>query len=268
MKDFFQSLKIKIKKNFDAIILHVPNSGTSTKKFHVRTVAVLFILYTAIVLTGGFYAGVMLKPEDTSTMSESDISRINSLNKQVLELTAEIEGLKESNRKLRNAILLADSNSFRGNKSSRGGGKLPKEGNILYIFNKIFENLKEIQQESYYFIKPSDGFISRSFNAEKGHFGIDFVLKTGNAVYSSGNGYVAFADYTSEDGFMLIINHSDDYVTVYKHCSVLLKKQRDFVIQGELIALSGNTGNSSGPHLHFEIWKKGMPLDPKVLLLN
>lgn len=268
MKDFFKSLKVKIKKNFDAIILHVPNTGTSTKKFHVRTVVFLFVIYTAVLLAAGFYAGMLLKPVDNSTMSESDLGRINSLNKQVLELTIQIEGLKESNSRLRSAILLADSNSFRDKKSVTGKSKLPKEGNILYIFNKIIENLKEIQQESYYFIKPSDGFISRGFNADKGHLGVDIVLKTGNPVYSSGNGYVVFADYTSEDGYMMIINHSDDYVTVYKHCSLLLKKQRDYVTQGELIALSGNTGYSTGPHLHFEIWRKGVPLDPKVLLLN
>jgi murein DD-endopeptidase MepM/ murein hydrolase activator NlpD len=68
---------------------------------------------------------------------------------------------------------------------------------------------------------------------------------------------------------MIIIAHPDGYMTVYKHCSVLLKKTRDIVSEGELIALSGNTGElSTGPHLHFEIWKNGKPLDPQNLLLN
>lgn len=268
MKEYIKSISAKIKKYFDAVILHVPNTGTSTRKLHARTAAVLFGIYTIIIMAAGFYLGLLLKPVDLSTMSESDIRMINSLNKEVLDLTREVEGLRDSNRKLKNAILLADSSSFMRDKTNPGNKKLPKEGNILYIFQNIINNLKEIQQESYYFIRPSDGFISQSFNAAKGHFGLDIVLKSGDPVYAAGNGYIAFAGYTSEDGYMLIINHSDDYVTVYKHCSVLLKKQREFVSQGELVALAGNTGESTGSHLHFEIWKKGVPLDPKILLQN
>ena len=99
--------------------------------------------------------------------------------------------------------------------------------------------------------------------------GIDFVVKSGTPVYASANGYVIFSDYTNKDGNMLIIGHPDNYITIYKHCSVLMKKERDTVIQGELIALSGNTGEiTTGPHLHFEIWKDGQPIDPRTVLIN
>jgi len=67
---------------------------------------------------------------------------------------------------------------------------------------------------------------------------------------------------------MIIINHSDEFVTLYKHCSATLKRARENIRQGEIIALSGNTGESTGPHLHFEIWKKGVPQDPKEYLFN
>jgi len=56
---------------------------------------------------------------------------------------------------------------------------------------------------------------------------------------------------------------------VYKHCSILLKKIRDRVFQGELISLSGNSGEiTTGPHLHFEIWKQGQPINPKNVFSN
>jgi len=120
-----------------------------------------------------------------------------------------------------------------------------------------------------YFIKPVNGFISRGFNTDKGHIGIDFVVKVGSPVYAAANGYVVFADYTSRDGYMMIINHTNDYITVYKHCSILLKKIRDRVFQGELISLSGNSGEiTTGPHLHFEIWKQGQPINPKNVFSN
>ena len=59
---------------------------------------------------------------------------------------------------------------------------------------------------------------------------------------------------------MLIIQHDKNYITIYKHCLTLLKKIRDKVSQGELIALSGNSGkDTTGPHLHFEVWQNGKP---------
>ncbi|RPI66826.1 MAG: M23 family metallopeptidase [Ignavibacteriales bacterium] len=268
MKEYFKSFITKAKKYLDSVILVVPNTGTSLKRFKGKRIFILLIIYTILLLTAGFYTGVLLLPAENNLMSESDINRISNLNEKIIQLSMEVEGLKDSNRKLKNAIFLADSTLFNRKEIPSGKKKLPKEGNVFYIFKKIVENLNEIKQESYYFVKPADGFISRGFNASKGHFGIDIVLKTGNPVYSAGNGYVIFADYTTNDGYMIIIDHSDDYVTVYKHCSMILKKTRESVTQGELIALGGNTGESTGPHLHFEIWKKGVPQDPKELIIN
>lgn len=94
-------------------------------------------------------------------------------------------------------------------------------------------------------------------------------MKSGTPVYAAANGYVIFADYTTEDGYMIILDNNNGYITVYKHCSVLLKRARDVVLQGETIALSGNTGEiSTGPHLHFEIWKDGKPINPEKILIN
>ena len=78
-----------------------------------------------------------------------------------------------------------------------------------------------------------------------------------------------FSDHTLDDGYMIIIIHPNDYISVYKHCSSLLKRKREKIIQSEMIALSGNTGHKShGPHLHFEIWKNGQPLNPQKLFIN
>ena len=99
--------------------------------------------------------------------------------------------------------------------------------------------------------------------------GLDFAVRTGTSILASAAGYVVFAGFTADDGYMIILVHSDGYITVYKHCSGLTKKLRDSVLQGETIALSGNTGlATTGPHLHFEIWKNGQVIDPKDLLIN
>jgi murein DD-endopeptidase MepM/ murein hydrolase activator NlpD len=261
----------KLKRHLDVSVLVVPNNGTKLRRFSAGHIITIVWVYSLILVSTGYIFAVVSGGDETVEVSQTDMSELRELNKRVLNLTAEINAIKDSNRKLKSAMLLGDSTSFNEKKVSgtrKTTTKTPKEGNILNIFRHFVKNIKEIQQESYYFIKPAEGFISRGFNSGKGHFGMDIVLKTGNAIYAAANGYVAFADYTPEDGYMIIINHTDDFVTVYKHCSSLLKKQREYITQGELIALSGNTGKSSGPHLHFEIWKKGVPQDPKDYLIN
>ncbi len=143
------------------------------------------------------------------------------------------------------------------------------EGNLLKIFKKIINSETIIQVEPISLIKPSDGFISRKYDAGRGHMGIDIVVKEGTPVYASAGGLIIFSDYTPNFGYVVIFSHSNNYITTYKHCSSVLKRERDIVEQGELIALSGNSGTrSSGPHLHFEIWRDGQAIDPETVLLN
>jgi murein DD-endopeptidase MepM/ murein hydrolase activator NlpD len=263
-----RALRALIKRHLDIVIMIVPKNGTKVRSFRYETVAIALLLYTAGVIWAVVSFTSVTGITETKSMSEADIEKVEELKERVIDLSSELEILKDSNRRLKNAIMLADSTVFDETKTIPVKKGLPKEGNIYAVVKHLISNLNEFQPESYYFIKPAEGFISRGFIPEKGHFGMDIVLKTGSAVYASGNGYVAFAGYTPEDGYIIIVNHSGEFVTLYKHCSAVLKKQRDFVVQGELIALSGNTGSSTGPHLHFEIWKKGVPENPEEYIFT
>jgi murein DD-endopeptidase MepM/ murein hydrolase activator NlpD len=73
-----------------------------------------------------------------------------------------------------------------------------------------------------------------------------------------------FADWTTQSGYVVIVQHSKEILSVYKHCSALLKKQGDYVQTGEALAIIGNSGeHSTGPHLHFELWHLGNPVNPE-----
>ncbi len=202
--------------------------------------------------------------------------QIKVLEKKLVLLTKELERISSTNQKLRYAIILAGIDTTDSSKAvldslrKTDDGKIPTEGNVFKVFghliNKIFDNKQE--DPNLFFIPPAKGFIINDFKPSKGHFGIDFAVKTGTPVYASAGGLVIFSDYTAGDGKKIIVQHSKGYITVYKHCSVLLKNERDFVSQGEIIALSGNTGfNTTGPHLHFEIWKNGKIVNPENFLL-
>jgi murein DD-endopeptidase MepM/ murein hydrolase activator NlpD len=118
-------------------------------------------------------------------------------------------------------------------------------------------------------IIPTEGYVTRGFEPQQRHFGLDIAGTIGTPVNAAADGYVVFAGWTVDEGYVLIVSHTDGFLTFYKHNQSLLKGANVFVKRGEPIALLGNSGRmSSGPHLHFEIWKDGTPVDPSAYLLN
>lgn len=112
---------------------------------------------------------------------------------------------------------------------------------------------------------PLKGLVSSKFEPSIKHYGIDVVPASPDASVSAAyDGVVIQASWTSAEGHVIYVQHTGDLVSVYKHNSVLLKKTGDQVKAGEAIAIVGNSGElTSGPHLHFELWHKGNPVDPE-----
>jgi murein DD-endopeptidase MepM/ murein hydrolase activator NlpD len=119
------------------------------------------------------------------------------------------------------------------------------------------------------FMNPTDGYVSQGFDPSRNHLGMDFAGKRGTPVYAAAEGYVVFAGWTYQDGNTIIIQHTRGFVTVYKHTQALLCSAQAPVKRGEPIALLGSSGKTSlGPHLHFELWRDGVPQDPNQYLLT
>ena len=138
-----------------------------------------------------------------------------------------------------------------------------------YVENEDKFNLtnNELVIENKMFFSPIKGVITQSFNFNENHFAIDIAADIGTPVKSVLDGKIIFSEWSLETGYVVVIDHGENIISVYKHNSKTLKEQNDFVQAGEVIAYSGNQGNlSSGPHLHFELWKNGTPIDPEPLL--
>lgn len=111
---------------------------------------------------------------------------------------------------------------------------------------------------------PTSGIITGHFDAERRHYGVDVAAPTNESILAVLDGVVVLSTYTADTGYLIQLQHNQDFVSIYKHCGSLLKKQGDKVKSGEVIALVGNTGTlSSGPHLHFELWYKGQAVNPE-----
>lgn len=270
---------LKKLNSFSVIIVPEDTShGTKSKKFTLSRILLFAVLYSLFIGIIGYYLfgvtgiGPRFFPgsDKLSSVSSEDLEKLND---RVAFLARELQVLKSTNQKLKYALALGDSSlidSLGVNIDTlRQLYKTPREGNIFGAVIVFFTKLFIQQEKSVLFILPANGYISRAFAPDKGHYGIDIVLKDGTPVYAAAGGYVVFSGYTNNYGHTIILNHSDGYLSVYKHCSLVIKKEREFVRQGELIALSGNSGlATTGPHLHFEIWLNGKPIDPESILLK
>ena len=114
------------------------------------------------------------------------------------------------------------------------------------------------------FFTPLSGLISDGYNNKTKHFGIDLVAKEKSRISSVLEGTVIISHWAYETGYVIGVQHKNDYLSFYKHNSVLLKSVGDYVNAGDHIAVIGNSGElSSGPHLHFELWHKGSSVNPE-----
>ena len=136
--------------------------------------------------------------------------------------------------------------------------KVETEDKSSITFNKKKNN------EFLVFYSPLIGVITDKFNNKTRHFGVDLVAKEKSRIATVLEGSIIFSHWTSETGYVIGVQHKNDFISLYKHNSVLLKEVGDFVNAGDHIAIIGNSGElSTGPHLHFELWHKGIPVNPE-----
>ena len=127
---------------------------------------------------------------------------------------------------------------------------------------------KENNNDVFVFFNPIKGLITDRFNLKTKHFGIDLVAKEKTRISTVLEGTVIISHWTSETGYVIGIQHKNEYFSLYKHNSILLKSVGDMVGIGDPIAIVGNSGElSSGPHLHFELWHQGLPVNPENYIL-
>jgi murein DD-endopeptidase MepM/ murein hydrolase activator NlpD len=148
-------------------------------------------------------------------------------------------------------------------------GPLPEVNNAPEQRARVASAVSRLEHLDLPLLLPVEGFISQEFDLSRQHLGIDIASKRGSPVQAPADGYVIYTGWTYEDGNTLVITHGSGFLTVYKHNQDLLKTVASPVKRGEVIALLGTSGRTSqGHHLHFEVWKDGIPRDPRELLLT
>lgn len=154
--------------------------------------------------------------------------------------------------------------------AARVEGNFAKDDSLLRAtvlreeqFNLTSREQKIEQIEGLHFFPPLKGVVTEEYNPAIGHPYLDVAAPENSVVSAVLNGTVIHSGWDDENGYTIQLQHDNNLVSVYKHNSKLLAKTGDKVAAGTPVALVGNTGTlSTAPHLHFELWHKGEPINP------
>lgn len=228
------------------------------------SVTILLIAFTPIKEYIPGYSSVKLKTEATKLALETDslknrLAIIENYTKSIKSvITGEvtsievIDSIQEQSKRIQIDVNLLNASKqdsiFREKIESKDRFPLSDE-----LQNKV----------NIVFFAPISGTVSQDYNSENKHFAIDVVAKKGTPVKAVADGTVIFSEWTTETGYVIIIKHANNYISVYKHNGTLLKQQGELVQSGEAIANVGSSGElTTGPHLHFELWSNGYAVNP------
>lgn len=208
---------------------------------------IVIIIFVSLIGFGGglwYYIPRMVEFREKNRQFEKMLSERT----QVLDMVRDLNRLGQMEEIIRSklGVVNEDENEF--------GARDEKAFTISYVEN--------IPSQA-----PIDGFLTQrmldySHVWQQNHYGIDIAVNEGEPVLASASGRIIFSGWTYDLGNLIIIYHGDGYFTHYGHHQINLMQTHGIVKRGDVIALAGSTGISSGPHLHFEIWKNGRVIDP------
>ena len=130
-------------------------------------------------------------------------------------------------------------------------------------YNLTSQALRKGNVEKLHFLPPMRGMLADGFNPGELHFGVDVVATNDKNVCAVLDGTVLMSGYTANNGYVIVVQHVDNLVTVYKHLSSTHKRESVKVKAGEVLGVADEQDkNTVNPYLHFELWHKGVALDP------
>ncbi len=277
---------------FDIVIIPAGQGGTSrsyrfTKwKLWLAGTGALLLIVIACLAGLAYTPLALIVPISDSVLEEKYGRQLLATQKDLQAIGQEVIRLGEYNRKLRKVLgdveesaavvpmdtLLSDP--------EEGIGDVPEDLSLAPLQEEFSQGADEERRVQYVaysgpehhgtlpFVSPVGGMVTQRFDSDRRHYGIDYASRLGTPVFAAADGYVVFAGWTYEDGNMVMISHGGGMMTVYKHNQSLLTPAHVTIKRGDMISLVGSSGSSTGPHLHFEIWKDGTPMDPEEYLLG
>ncbi len=239
----------------------------------ISSIALLVILITTLFI---FYTPVReyIPGYDTTKIRMQAIQNLDKIDSIMISLQKNKQFIESFSRTINGdefVSVYADNQKLKNIDLNELEVNINIEDSILRKIVEIEDRFNIIESEnneiSIDLVSPASGLISEGFNFSDGHFGVDIVLKERTPIKTISDGIVIFSAWTLNYGYTVVVYHKNKLTSIYKHNESIKVEKGDFVMSGEVIALSGNTGDlTTGPHLHFEIWDSQGPLNPEDLI--
>lgn len=258
-------------------ILLVPHSRTRSVSIRIPVVAV--VASVCLFLTGAaFVAAVSIRAVEYRRMQAS----LSLVSAQFLEMKATMHSLKQAEKDFRRLFSLKSKSAVLESADPGDTGSL----DMKVLRGQIEEAMQSVEEIRRYIVEQKDihlatpfgwpvaGTISSPYGyrnhpvyeERKFHTGVDLSAPSGSEVKATADGIVIFAGWTENSGIVVVAEHGHGFRTAYAHNRKALVRVGQRVARGEVIAMSGSSGVSTGPHVHYEIWKNGRPTDPAGFL--
>lgn len=260
-------------------IIVVPHDDSNVRNFRVsyRMLVALTVLVSLSLLTGIFFVATYGK----ALVEAYQAAVLASENKQLRQRNAQIDSLRTELVRLQTMGIQI--------KKMLGVGLSVEDSTLVanlspIVYSPAMSQAGKISEaertEQQLLLKaipslwPLKGYVTREFYGTGGesspqyHPGMDIAARRNAPVQTSAEGVVVTSSWNDTFGYQVVIDHGFGIQTLYGHNSRNLVKEGDRVVRGQTIAFVGNTGISTAPHLHFEVKKNGVPVDPRNYLLN
>ncbi|MBU0691198.1 M23 family metallopeptidase [bacterium] len=265
-------------------LLVLGESDSNHRQFRVSKgfvyTLISFVCIVLVVAIGETFAIWHLKSKASQVAPLTQrIEELEATEQKVAELGKEITDLQSFEKQLRLALSAEGSDSLADVPWTRSGVD-GEDDTLMYLKAEeaipkrnafILPSMTSLESSDIPTYLPVRGYITRKYTTlgpykYASHHGLDIAAREGIPILAAADGTVLFAGWTYPYGQLIIISHPSGFSTFYGHNQAMLVTAGENVIQGQPIGLLGNSGRSTAPHLHFEIWEGDHPIDPLTML--
>jgi murein DD-endopeptidase MepM/ murein hydrolase activator NlpD len=264
-----------MKKYIDILVIpqgQQPSHSFRLASWQARGLIILFVVWMILILGATIFYGKLSGKAISAELLESENEKLRDYNARVVEIE------KSYRQNLAIVSRIAEMAGVEIEDIDRSLGSVydslrtDSTGRVTIAgmpADEVPLSMAELENMRVPSGRPLYGWITQGFHVEEGgekHEGIDIAVKEGTPVVATATGEIEFAGWDKDFGNITVIDHGNGYKTRYGHNQKALAGKGRKVFKGDVIALSGNSGRSSAPHLHYEIIVNGEPVDPSPYL--